>query len=87
MKKNYFVVSISRNNKRAAYVKAISENYNLAGMFPEDSETITLMPTKKKAIETAETWNKVWADEGRMLYEDHLKFGAPIVENALCYWE
>lgn len=89
MKKNYFTVSIERNGKRLAYVKAVSECLNLKGLFPEDADVITAMPTKLEAVATANSWNAVYKADGRELLFDYdvLKYGSPVVVDGVAYWE
>ena len=88
MKNYYYVVSIERNGNPFAYVKAINGAYNLRGLFPEDAQTITAMPTKKAAIATAETWLKTWVNDGKQLaFNYDIKYGAPVIENSRAYWE
>ena len=86
MKNNYFIISIKRNGKRLAYVKSISENYNLKGLFPEDAETITAASSRKKAVETAAAWNTTWKNENKLLLEDHFN-GVIELHNTIAYWE
>ena len=89
MKSYYYVVSIKRNGHFLAYVKTVKSCYNLRYMFPDDAETITAMPTKKAAMETAAAWCKTWINDGKLLAFDYdvTKYGPPVVENSRACWE
>ncbi len=86
MKTNYFIISIERNGKRLAYVKGISENYNLKGLLPSDAVTITAARSRKKAIETAAAWNSTWKNDNVLLLDGHFT-GVLELKNNNAYWE
>ena len=76
----YILVSVDKNGKHLAYVVKYNNAYDLKEFINsiEDLETANIIPTKKKALEIADEWNKTYLYNGVYLLSETKVYPASI---------
>lgn len=68
----YYVITIELYGNFYSYVMRISNHENLWRILTEgivgNIDTLTIMPTKKEALDTVAVWNERWKELHRLMH-------------------